>query len=139
MTASLTRLLTLLDLEKAGDDRSCGTSPLVPARVFGGQVLAQALTAAGRTVQDRLCHSLHAYFLRPGDPKVPIFYQVDRARDGASFSVRRVVAQQGGKAIFTLAASFQRPEQGYGHQAQMPVVLPPEALEDDQQVWLRDP
>jgi acyl-CoA thioesterase-2 len=109
-------------------------------RVFGGQVLAQALTAAARTVQPaRLCHSLHAYFLRPGDPKVPILYQVDRSRDGASFTARRVVAIQHGAQIFTLAASFQREEPGFEHQAQMPVVPDPESLEDDREVLLRQP
>ena len=86
-------------------------------RVFGGQVLGQALVAATRTVEpSRICHSLHAYFLRPGDPRVPILYEVDRSRDGRSFTARRVVAIQHGKQIFILAASFQTPEQGYEHQ-----------------------
>jgi acyl-CoA thioesterase-2 len=92
-----------------------------------------------RTVpQERTCHSFHAYFLRPGDPKVPILYEVDRSRDGTSFSARRVVAIQHGAQIFILAASFQTPEDGFEHQAQMPVVPDPESLEDDQQVLLRD-
>ena len=92
--ASPTQLLGLLDLEKIEENVFRGTSPAEPVqRVFGGQVLAQALVAATRTVsQDRPCHSFHAYFLRPGDPKVPILYQVDRSRDGGSFTARRVVA-----------------------------------------------
>jgi len=142
MTASvLDQLLGLLDLEKIEDNIFRGRSPAEPStRVFGGQVLAQALVAATRTVDARRpCHSFHAYFLRPGDPGTPILYEVDRSRDGASFSARRVVAIQHGAPIFTLASSFQRIEQGFDHQSQMPVVPPPEDLEDEQQVLLRDP
>lgn len=137
---ALTRLLALLDLERAGEDIFTGISPPEPVqRVFGGQVLSQALVAATRTVDSRrLCHSFHAYFLRPGDPKVPIRYEVDRSRDGASFSARRVVALQNGLQIFILAASFQKSEEGFEHQSHMPVVPQPESLEDDQQVLLRD-
>lgn len=137
---ALTRLLALLDLEKTGEDVFAGVSPPEPVqRVFGGQVLSQALVAATRTVDSRrLCHSFHAYFLRPGDPRVPIRYEVDRSRDGASFSARRVVALQNGLQIFILAASFQKSEEGFEHQSHMPVVPPPESLEDDQQVLLRD-
>jgi acyl-CoA thioesterase-2 len=137
---ALGRLLTLLDLEKIEENVFRGLSPPERAqRVFGGQVLAQALMAAMRTVEEgRACHSFHAYFLRPGDPKVPILYEVDRSRDGASFSARRVVAIQHGAQIFILAASFQKGESGFEHQAQMPVVPDPESLEDDQQVLLRD-
>jgi acyl-CoA thioesterase-2 len=126
-------VLVLLDLEKVEDDVFRGQSPQGRIqRVFGGQVLGQALVAATRTVEaSRICHSLHAYFLRPGDPLVPILYEVDRSRDGRSFSVRRVVAIQNGKQIFVLAASFQTPEQGYEHQFPMPDVPPPEALEDE--------
>ena len=138
MAYILSNLLALLDPERVGENLFRGLSPAEPAqRVFGGQVLAQALAAAGRTVEKRLCHSLHAYFLRPGDPGLPIDYQVDRSRDGASFAARRVVALQRERPIFTLAASFQRVEAGFEHQAQMPVVPPPEELEDDQQVLLR--
>ena len=139
--ASPTQLLGLLDLEKIEENVFRGTSPAEPVqRVFGGQVLAQALVAATRTVsQDRPCHSFHAYFLRPGDPKVPILYQVDRSRDGGSFTARRVVAIQHGAQIFTLAASFQAAETGFEHQSQMPIVPSPEDLEDDQQQLLRDP
>jgi acyl-CoA thioesterase-2 len=137
---ALARLLTLLDLEKIEENVFRGLSPPERVqRVFGGQVLAQALVAAQRTVPDgRACHSFHAYFLRPGDPKVPILYEVDRSRDGASFSARRVVAIQHGAQIFILAASFQQAQDGFEHQAQMPIVPDPESLEDDQQVLLRD-
>ncbi len=137
--AALARLLVLLDLETLEENVFRGTSPPERIqRVFGGQVLAQALVAATRTVDPaRFCHSFHAYFLRPGDPKVPILYEVDRSRDGASFSVRRVVAIQHGAQIFVLAASFQKAEQGFDHQARMPVVPPPEALEDEQDLLLR--
>jgi acyl-CoA thioesterase-2 len=138
---ALARLLALLDLEKIEENIFRALSPPEPVqRVFGGQVLAQALVAATRTVEtQRPCHSFHAYFLRPGDPKVPILYEVDRSRDGGSFSSRRVVAIQHGAQIFTLAASFQKLESGFEHQSQMPVVPDPESLEDDQQVLLRDP
>ncbi|MDB5735404.1 MAG: Acyl-CoA thioesterase [Alphaproteobacteria bacterium] len=138
---ALSQLLALLDMEQIEDNIYRGHSPAEPVqRVFGGQVLAQALVAATRTVDPaRPCHSFHAYFLRPGDPSTPILYEVDRSRDGASFTARRVVAIQHGVAIFTLAASFQRVEQGFEHQSQMPVVPPPEDLEDEQQVLLRRP
>lgn len=99
-------------------------------RVFGGQVLAQALAAAALTVEESAPHSLHAYFLRPGDPAAPIIYEVDRARDGRSYASRRVVAIQHGQQILNLAASFQREEAGLSHQAPMPEVPPPEALRD---------
>ena len=139
-STALSRFLALLDLEKTGDNGFRGLSPPEPVqRVFGGQVLAQALVAATRTIDPgRPCHSFHAYFLRPGDPGLPIQYNVERSRDGASFSARRVVAAQGAAPIFTLASSFQRIETGFDHQAQMPVVPEPESLEDDQQVLLRD-
>jgi acyl-CoA thioesterase-2 len=138
---ALARLLTLLDVEKIEENAYRGFSPPERVqRVFGGQVLAQALVAATRTVETaRPCHSFHAYFLRPGDPKVPILYEVDRSRDGASFTARRVVAIQQALQIFNLAASFQKEESGFEHQAQMPVVPAPQDLEDDQQVLLRDP
>ena len=100
-----------------------------PVRVFGGQVAAQALIAAGRTVpSERRVHSLHSYFLRPGNPRQPIVYQVDRARDGVSFTTRRVVAIQHGKPIFTMSASFQVDEPGVDHADPMPNVPPPESL-----------
>src|SRR5258708_8918148 len=112
---ALDRLLALLDLEEIEKNAFRGVSPAEPAqRVVGGQVLAQAMVAATRTVEPGWrSHSFHAYFLRPGDPKVPIRYEVDRSRDGASFSARRVVAVQQGLQIFNLAASFQRVESGF--------------------------
>ena len=120
-------LLSLMQLEALevnlfrGRSRDIGTE-----RVFGGQVLAQALLAASQTVEQRLAHSLHAYFLRAGDPDAPIVYSVDRSRDGRSFSARRVVAIQHGRPIFTLAASFQVAEDGLEHQFDMPDVPAPE-------------
>src|SRR4051812_31835849 len=91
-----------------------------PGRIFGGQVIAQSLLAAYETVPERICHSLHCYFIRPGDPTVPIVFEVDRSRDGGSFTTRRVIAVQHGKQIFNLAASFQDPEEGFEHQADLP-------------------
>lgn len=103
-------------------------------RVFGGQVVAQALVAAQRTVDEtRRPHSLHAYFLLGGDPTVPIIYEVDRIRDGKSFTTRRVVAIQHGRAIYSMAVSFQVPEEGIEHQSRMPDVPPPEASPSDEQ------
>jgi acyl-CoA thioesterase-2 len=110
-------------------------------RVFGGQVLGQALVAASRTVEGRVCHSFHAYFLRAGDPRVPILYEVDRARDGGSFTARRVVAIQHGKQIFNMSASFQVPEQGLEHQFDMPKVPDPETLVDEHEArkkWMEN-
>jgi acyl-CoA thioesterase-2 len=131
--AAVDDLIRLLDLEKIEENIFRGRSPDVERqRVFGGQVAGQALVAAARTVDDRFhVHSLHAYFLRPGDPAVPILYEVDRIRDGRSFITRRVVAIQHGKAIFNLAASFHRPEGGLDHQMPMPNdVALPETLPD---------
>jgi acyl-CoA thioesterase II len=132
------RLVALLDLERIEEDIFRGASPPEsPVRVFGGQVAGQALVAAGRTVPpDRNVHSLHAYFIRPGDPRVPIVYEVDRIRDGRSFTTRRAVAIQHGKAIFALSASFQLPEEGLAHAEEMPPVPPPERL-DDLDTWVR--
>jgi len=121
MSTPLEDLVELLDLEPIEVNLFRGRSPLEDRqRVFGGQVLAQALTSAARTVEGRTAHSLHAYFLRPGDPKVPILYEVDRIRDGKSFTTRRVVAVQHGRAIFNMSISFQKMEAGYEHQAPMP-------------------
>ena len=100
-------------------------------RIYGGQVIAQSLLAAYATVEDRICHSLHCYFIRPGDPTVPIVFEVDRSRDGGSFTTRRVIAIQHGQQIFNLAASFQVAEDGFEHQSQMPEAPPPESVEDD--------
>ena len=131
MNEALKELLDLLDLEQIELDIFRGRSPRERhQRVFGGQVAAQALVAAGRTVpSDRNVHSLHAYFIRPGDPSIPIVYNVERVRDGRSFSTRRVVAVQHGKAIFTMSASFQIQEEGVQHQAAvMPEVPDPTTL-----------
>ncbi|HEV2372720.1 MAG TPA: acyl-CoA thioesterase II [Streptosporangiaceae bacterium] len=130
MTAALDELLAVLDLEQIELDIFRGRSPDDRRqRVFGGQVAGQALVAAGRTVPaDRPVHSLHAYFIRPGDPAAPIIYIVDRVRDGRSFTTRRVSAIQHGKVIFTLSASFQRPEPGPEHARPMPDVPPPESV-----------
>ncbi len=134
MQAALDELVTLLALEPIEVNIFRGRSPDENRqRVFGGQVAGQALVAAARTVDEpaRLVHSLHAYFLRPGDPTVPILYEVDRLRDGRSFSTRRVVAIQHGRAIFNLQASFHAPEPGPDHQMTMPPGIPdPESLED---------
>ncbi len=125
-------VLDLLDLEKIEENIFRGQSPEDRMqRVFGGQVLGQALVAASRTVEGRVCHSFHAYFLRGGDPKVPILYEVDRARDGGSFTSRRVVAIQHGKQIFNMSASFQVMEKGLEHQFDMPKVPAPDSLVDE--------
>jgi acyl-CoA thioesterase-2 len=127
----LADLLQLLELERIEDRIFRGESrDLGGARVFGGQVLGQALTAASYTVRDRHVHSLHAYFLVAGDVDAPIVYEVDVARDGKSFSNRRVVAIQHGQPIFNMTASFQVPEQGLEHAAAMPSVPGPEGLAD---------
>ena len=130
MAASLQALLRLLDLEQIEEDLFRGASPETHLqRVFGGQVAGQALVAAGRTVEPtRAVHSLHAYFLRPGDPTRPIVYEVDRTRDGRSFTTRRVVALQHGRVIFTMSASFQEPETGIEHQVVMPPSVDPDEL-----------
>jgi acyl-CoA thioesterase-2 len=125
--AALDSLVELLDLEPIEVNIFRGVSPDESRqRVFGGQVAGQALVAAARTIGEpsRMVHSLHAYFLRPGDPNVPILYEVDRIRDGRSFSTRRVVAIQHGRAIFNLQASFHDDEPGPDHQVTMPAGLP---------------
>jgi acyl-CoA thioesterase-2 len=138
MQGAVDDLVNLLDLEAIEVNIFRGTSPDVDAqRVFGGQVAGQALVAAARTVDDeRWVHSLHAYFLRPGDPSVPILYEVDRIRDGRSFTTRRVVAIQHGRAIFNLQASFHVHEGGYDHQDPMPTDVPaPETIPDFKARW----
>ena len=135
MSAAMQELLAILDLEELEHNLYRGRSPKVNwQRVFGGQTIAQALVAAQRTVApDRHVHSLHGYFMRPGDTTVPIVYEVDRIRDGGSFTTRRVVAVQHGKAIFSLEASFQVDEEGLEHQAAMPSDVPaPDTLMDQQ-------
>ena len=125
----LDELLHCLDLEAIDLDIFRGHNEREHGpRLFGGQVAAQALVAAGRTVEGQTPHSLHAYFLRPGDPTTPVIYRVDRIRDGRSFSTRHVVAIQRGKAIFNVSVSFHVEEMGYEHQIEMPEAPPPESL-----------
>ncbi len=130
MSAALDDLVALLDLERIEVNHFRGHNPDERGvRIFGGQVAGQALVAAGRTVPtDRFVHSLHAYFLRPGDPRAPVLYEVARIRDGRSFTTRRTVAVQHGEAIFHLSASFQLPEEGPEHQDPMPAAPDPESL-----------
>lgn len=132
-------LIALLDLETIDNDIYRGRNDNSGwKRVFGGQVVGQALVAAIRTVAEpRSPHSLHAYFIRPGDPEVPIIYRVERDRDGSSFTTRRVVAIQHGRPIFNMAASFQIEEQGAEHQSPMPDVPGPEGLDDDRTIRLQ--
>jgi acyl-CoA thioesterase-2 len=128
-------LTKILELEAVELDMFRGfTPPEERRRIYGGQVVAQALTAAYRTIEGRHCCSLHSYFIRPGDPKIPILFMVERARDGGSFSVRRVAAIQNGAQIFNLAAIFQSPEQGLEHQDAMPDVVPPEGLLNEEEL-----
>ncbi|HEX6002212.1 MAG TPA: acyl-CoA thioesterase II [Hyphomicrobiaceae bacterium] len=133
------RLLSILDLETLEDNLFRGRSPQQSwQRVFGGQVLGQALVAAVRTVEpERIANSLHAYFLIGGDPKVPIIYSVERVRDGGSFSTRRVTAIQHGRPIFVMSASFQKNEAGFDHQGNMPQVPAPEDLPSEQELKAR--
>ena len=129
MGKALEELLELLDLEQIETNIFRGMSPSDGwQRVYGGQVIGQALVAASRTVEDeaRSAHSLHGYFLRPGDTTIPILYSVDRIRDGRSFTTRRVVAVQQGEAIFSMSVSFQVLERGLEHQNPIPDVPPPE-------------
>ncbi|MDE2356952.1 MAG: acyl-CoA thioesterase II [Alphaproteobacteria bacterium] len=125
-------LIEMLSLEPIEVNLFRGRAPQGQGpRIFGGLVIAQALLAAYRTVETRLCHSLHCYFIRPGDPAVPILYEVDRARDGRSFTTRRVTAIQHGEQIFNLAASFQDAEPGAEHQDPMPDLPTPDVLLGD--------
>lgn len=140
MPSALHTLLDVLNLEQIeinifrGNNRDIGSG-----RVFGGQVLAQALIAAGRTVDpDRIAHSVHAYFILPGDVNAPIVYDVDRIRDGGSFTTRSIRAIQHGRPIFNMSVSFHRPEPGCAHQSDMPVNLPdPESVTDEHDLVLR--
>jgi len=129
MPDALKTLLETLDLEPLERNLFRGNSPQVGwQRVFGGQVIGQALVAVERTVEEMRAHSLHGYFMRPGDPSVPIIYEVDRIRDGRSFATRRVVAIQHGQAIFSMSVSFHKIETGFDHQFDMPEVPAPEDL-----------
>ena len=135
MSEAVQSLLSILDLEPLERNLFRGRSPQVGwQRVFGGQVIGQALVAAARTVEDRVVHSLHCYFMRPGDPSVPIIYEVDRIRDGKSFTTRRAVAIQHGRAIFAMSASFQVEEPGLEHQIPMDEVPMPEALPSEEEL-----
>jgi acyl-CoA thioesterase-2 len=138
MASAVRELLDILDLEPLEVNLFRGRSPQSRwQRVFGGQVIGQALVAASRTVDDvaqRPPHSLHAYFLLPGDPKVPIIYEVDRIRDGKSFATRRVVAIQHGQAIFSMGVSFHADEPGLSHHAKMPDVPKPDELPNETEI-----
>lgn len=140
MTLDITGLISLLDLEQLEVNLFRGYSPQNRwKRVFGGQVVGQALVAAARTVEDRLVHSLHCYFMLGGDPKVPIIFKVDRIRDGGSFTTRNVVAIQHGEAIFSMSASFHKAEQGFSHQLPMPNVPDPDSLPSEEEISARSP
>lgn len=129
-------VLEHLDLEQIETNLFRGIpEALGPSRVFGGQVIGQALIAALRTIEGRPCHSLHGYFLRPGDPSIPIIYEVDRIRDGKSFTTRRVIAIQKGEAIFNMSASFQIFEDGLSHQIEMPDVPLPDDLPAEEEMF----
>jgi acyl-CoA thioesterase II len=135
MSTAVQDLLKILDLEQLEVNLFRGRSPQVGwQRVFGGQVIGQALVAAGRTVDGLPPHSMHAYFLLAGDPKVPIIYNVDRIRDGKSFTTRNVIAIQHGRAIFSMSVSFHADEGGLDHQVQMPDVPKPDALPSDAEI-----
>jgi acyl-CoA thioesterase-2 len=138
MSSVLDELVALLALERLEHNLFRGQSQdLGWGLVFGGQVLGQALSAAGQTVDEgRPVHSLHGYFLRPGIASKPIIYDVDRIRDGKSFTTRRVVAIQDGRPIFNMSASFQTPEVGFEHQAEMPKCAGPDGLKNEHQAWL---
>jgi acyl-CoA thioesterase-2 len=138
MRSAVKDLLTILDLEKLEENLFRGQSPDAGwQRVFGGQVIGQALVAANRTVEGRKPHSLHGYFLLAGDPKIPIIYDVERIRDGRSFTTRRVKAIQHGQPIFTLSASFQVEEEGFSHDTMMPSVPDPDDLPNEQDIRAR--
>lgn len=130
------KLVETLELERIEVNLFRGYTPdRWKFRIFGGQVIAQSLLAASETVENRVCHSLHAYFIRPGDPEVPIVFQVDRSRDGGSFTTRRVIAVQHGHQIFNMSASFMAPEEGrLQHQLAMPDVPGPDELPDQREV-----
>ena len=138
-SSAIDNLLSILDLEPLEENLFRGRSPQQGwQRVYGGQVLGQALVAAVRTVpEERIAHSLHAYFLLPGDPARPIVYNVDRVRDGGSFTTRRVTGIQKGRAMFVMSCSFHAAEPGFDHQDEMPKVPPPEELPSERQLMTR--
>jgi len=134
--SAMDELVDVLTLEPIEVNLFRGRSPEADrVRIFGGQVVAQALTAAYKTVEGRVCHSLQSYFIRPGDPKQPVLYQIERSRDGKSFATRRVIAIQKGEQIFNLACSFQTPEDGYDHADAMPPAPLPSTLPDENSLW----
>ena len=136
MNQLLEDLIRVMTLERLEDNLFRGQSRDIGSpQVYGGQVLGQALTAASATVEGRMVHSLHAYFLRRGDFNSPIVYEVDRAWDGKHFATRRVIAIQHGRQIFNMSASFQVPEIGLDHQAEMPIVPAPESLRDQETLY----
>jgi acyl-CoA thioesterase-2 len=138
MASDIDKLLKLLEVRQIDKYLFSGVSPKRPPRIFGGQVLAQALNAATRTVDaTRLTHSMHAYFLRPGNPSKQIIYAVDPIRDGKSFTTRNVIAKQDGIAIFSASVSFHIDEPGLAHHVDMPQAPPPEELESDFDRWSR--
>ena len=129
-------LIETLALERIEVNLFRGVAPANQGpRIYGGLVIGQALMAAYKTIEERICHSLHCYFIRPGDPSVPILYEVDRARDGKSFTTRRVTAIQHGAQIFNLAASFQEEEPGYDHEDPMPATPGPETIAPLTESW----
>ncbi|MGB3718030.1 MAG: acyl-CoA thioesterase II [Proteobacteria bacterium] len=138
-TSALASLLSILDLEQLEQNLFRGQSPQEGwQRVYGGQVLGQALVAAGRTVsEERTAHSMHGYFLLPGDPTHPIIYEVERIRDGSSFTTRRVKAIQHGRAIFSMSVSFHKQETSFEHHREMPKVPPPEELPNEHELMKR--
>ncbi len=142
-TSAIAELLALFDLEPQGNDVFVGASPKgAPDRLYGGQPLGQALIAASRTIDTedgRPAHSLHAYFLRWGSNQLPVFYEVERLRDGRSFSARRVVASQTDKPIFVCTLSFHRPEIGYDHQTEAPQAPGPEGLPSFAELYAHEP
>jgi acyl-CoA thioesterase-2 len=132
-------LINILTLEPIEVNLFRGVSPPEERqRIFGGQVVAQALMAAYKTVGDKVCHSLQSYFIRPGDPSIPVLYQVERSRDGKSFATRRVIAIQKGEQIFNMACSFQTQEAGYEHQSEMPTpAYSPEEVGKFVEAWIK--
>jgi acyl-CoA thioesterase II len=135
--SAMDELLTILTLEPIETNLFRGHSPKdARFRIFGGQVIAQALSAAYKTVEGRFCHSLQSYFIRPGDPTVPVLYQVEHSRDGKSFTTRRVIAIQKGEQIFNMACSFHVPEDGLDHQTPAPEAPPPESVRSDRERML---
>ncbi|MDP5070488.1 MAG: thioesterase family protein, partial [Congregibacter sp.] len=136
MTELLQDLLNHLEVKRIDTYLFTGSSPDRPKRIFGGQVLAQSLNASNRSIDDgRVAHSMHAHFLRPGNPAKQIVFEVDPTRDGRSFATRRVVAKQDGKPIFITSVSYQEIEEGLNHQAPMPAVDSPEKLQTDFDYW----